>query len=27
LSGILLYLGLIRVKYGKFSILLSELKR
>ena len=26
-SGILLYLGLIRVKYGKFSILLSELKR
>ena len=27
LGGILLYLGLIRVKYGKFSILLSELKR
>ena len=27
LGGIFLYLGLIRVKYGKFSILLSELKR
>jgi PST family polysaccharide transporter len=27
LSGALLYLGLIRVKYGKFSVLLHELKR
>jgi len=27
LGGILLYLGMIRVKYGKFSILLRELKR
>ena len=27
LSGALLYLGMIRVKYGKFSILLRELKR
>ena len=26
-SGALLYLGLIRVKYGKFSVLLRELKR